>query len=84
MGKATDPAGKVLQLAADCGQTRVDPLSRRRTLDRLELVRQVGDPLDDVVVQLPREPGPFLLLGRKEPPAEPPGGRKEAPLLDDD
>lgn len=83
MGKATDPAGKVVQLAADCGQTRIDPLYRRRTLDRLELVRQVGDSLDDVVVQLAREPGPLLLLRGQEPAAEALGRRKKTSLLDD-
>ena len=53
-------------------------------LELLQLTAKHGHTLDDVVMQLARQPGALLLLRRQQAATELAGGGKEASLLDHD
>ena len=79
VGQPADLPGEVVQLLADPGQAH--RLHRAAALELLEVVADHGDPLDQVIVQLARDPGPLLFLGGEDAPAELAGGGEEPTLL---
>lgn len=85
VSQVAERVGEIADLLSDTPQG-YPAISLRPTgcAGAVQLVPHQGEPLEGVVVDLARHPGPFLLLGSQEPPGKTPVQLLDPTMVEDE